>query len=170
MLNKKQGRSKFLRPMKKTYVFKRPEILKVESHYTAETIAIICFDDRNQNRATFDLFMEHLGLKHWDEISPAGGAKVFASPEKKGDQDFALREIAKSVKLHGTKKVMLFTHTDCGAYGGIARFKGDEEKEFAFHLSGHRKARAVIKKFFPRLKVETYFIDTEGVTATANLL
>lgn len=168
MSTKKRTHDTFKR-MRKKYIFKRPATLKVESHYTAETIAIICFDDRNQNRATFDLFMEHLGLKHWDEMSPAGGAKVFASPEKRGDQDFMLREIAKSIKLHHTKKVMLFTHAHCGAYEGIARFKGDEEKEFLFHISEHQKARAAVKKKFPKLRVKTYFIDQHGIVDMTNI-
>lgn len=114
--------------------------------------------------------MRELGLSDIDPESVAGGAKILSSPEKIGDRNFILRELAKSIKLHRTKRVMLFTHHDCGAYGGVTRFGGDEEKEFAFHVDEHRKARAVIKKSFPKLRVETYFIDTEGVVETTHLL
>ena len=111
-----------------------------------------------------------MGFGDIDPASVAGGAKILSHPEKRGDRNFILRELKKSIKLHGTKKVMLFTHQDCGAYGGLTKFGGDEEKEFIFHVNEHRKAYAVIKKYFPKLKIDTYFIDTEGIMVTTHLL
>lgn len=151
--------------MKKKYVFRHPSSLH---HYEAVAFVLRCFDNRFWK--VFKRFMRHLGFGNIDPESVAGGSKILSSPEKEGDRDFILRELEKSIKLHRAKRVMLFTHHDCGAYGGIAKFNGDEEKEFAFHRSGHRKARDVIKKRFPKLKVETYFIDTEGVIETTHLL
>lgn len=151
--------------MQKKYIFSHSA---AKHHYTADTFVIRCFDNRFWK--TFKRFLRELGLKDIDPESVAGGAKVLSSPEKKGDRDFMLRELAKSIKLHGTKKVMLFAHHDCGAYGGVARFGGNEKKEFVFHVAEHRKARAIIKKHFPKLKVDTYFIDTEGVIVTTHLL
>lgn len=169
-MSKKKRPTRSFKPVKKKYIFKKPPTLKPEKHYIAEVLTIRCFDDRCQNREVFDLFMKQLKFRHHDQESPAGGAKVLSSPEKKGDRDFMLREITKSVKLHGTKKIMLFTHQDCGAYGGIAKFGGHEEKEFIFHIEEHRKAHAVVQKNFPKLRVETYFIDTKGVAETTHLL
>lgn len=151
--------------MQKKYIFSNPA---AKHHYTADTFAVRCFDNRFWK--TFKRFMRELGLKDIDPESVAGGAKILSSPEKSGDRDFMLRELAKSIKLHGTKKIMLFTHHDCGAYGGIAKFDGSEEKEFTFHLKEHRKAYGLIKKRFPKLKIDTYFIDTEGVVATTHML
>lgn len=154
-----------MKPEKKKYVFRLPSSLR---HYEAAVFALRCFDNRFWK--VFKRFMRHLGFGDIDPESVAGGAKILSSPEKEGDRDFILRELEKSTKLHHTKKVMLFTHHDCGAYGGLARFGGDEEKEFAFHVREHRKARDVIKKHFSALAVETYFIDTEGVAETTHLL
>lgn len=144
--------------MNRKYVFAHPISAK---HYTAEVFALRCFDNRFWK--TFKCFMKNLGLGDIDPVSPAGGAKVLASPEKKGDRDYMLREIGKSVRLHHPPKVMLFTHSDCGAYGGLKQFNGDEDEEFKFHSNELRKARKVVKIHFPDLKIETYFIDKRGV-------
>lgn len=146
--------------LKKKYVFFH--LSPLDKHYTADAFVVRCLDKRCGE--VFDRFIESLGLR-WIENpeSPAGGAKIFSDPEKEGDQDFMLREIEKSIKLHHTKKIMLFTHSNCGAYGGLARFGGDKEKEFEFHTRELRKAKKVVKKRFPRLKIETYFIDEVGI-------
>lgn len=151
--------------MRKKYVFRHPSSLH---HYTAAVFALRCFDNRFWK--VFKRYMRHLGFGDIDPESVAGGAKILSRPEKIGDKDFMLRELKKSIKLHHTKRVMLFTHHDCGVYGGFAKFGGDEEKEFTFHAREHKKARAVIKKNFPKLKVETYFIDTKGIAVTTHLL
>lgn len=143
---------------KRKYVFrfKAP----TRDHYTA-VFTIRCVDDRF--RKTFNAFIEHLSISHIDPKSPAGGAKVFASPDRRSIREHYFHEIRKSIDLHRVKQVLLFTHSDCGAYGGLARFKGSEEIEFAFHLRELRKAKQIVKTKFPRLKVETYFINWEGI-------
>ncbi len=133
------------------------------THYTAEAFAVRCFDNRFWK--AFHAFIKNRNLGHIDTESVAGGAKVFASPEKEGDRDFLLRELEKSMRLHHTKRVMLFTHHDCGAYGGLARFDGDTAAELAFHREEHAKARAAILACFPDLIVESYFMSAEGIVA-----
>ncbi len=134
-------------------------------HYQAGAFAVRCFDNRFWR--SFREFMHHEGLGHIDAESVAGGAKIFASPEKEGDQDFMLRELEKSIALHRTTRVMLFTHSDCGAYGGFQRFNGNTEEELDFHKGEHQKARVCIQEHFPELTVETYFIDPQGVIRTS---
>lgn len=143
------------------YVFLHPASLE---HYRAQAFVIQCFDDRFSSTSTG--FLRAQDVKRFDLESVAGGAKILASPEKESDREFMLRELAISVRLHGTNRVMLFTHHDCGAYGGFARFHGSEEEEFAFHQEEHRKAAQVINARFPNLVVETYFIDHKGVAQT----
>ncbi|MDP2676763.1 MAG: hypothetical protein Q8O83_03705 [bacterium] len=147
--------------MQKEYVFKEKSDL---GHYSADAFTVRCVDDRFWK--SFKHFIASLGYEHIDPKSPAGGAKIFASPEFESDRDFYVREIEKSIQLHHVKRVMLFSHTHCGAYGGIARFHNSEEKEFAFHREEHKKAKAFLKKKFPQLEIETYFIDGEGIIRT----
>lgn len=140
------------------YIFQHPVDFR---HYTAQAFVLRCFDDRFYK--TFKNFLRERGFQHLDPASVAGGAKVLASPEQESDRDFILRELEKSIRLHHTTRVMLFTHYDCGAYGGIARFEGDEEAQFRFHQEELRTAAAVIREHFPDIAVETYFMDKEGI-------
>lgn len=149
--------------MERVYIFSKDTDL--EEHYAAEIFAVRCFDDRFWK--AFKHFLRSRGFSHIDPESCAGGAKVLASPEKEGDRDFMLRELEKSIRLHGTKKVWLFTHSDCGAYGGLSKFGGDEEKEFQFYVSEHKKARKIVEDRFPNLSVETFFIDKHGIVKTS---
>jgi len=144
--------------MQISYAFRYPSDL---GHYTAEAFVVRCFDDRFWK--TFKNFLKQEGVQHIDPESVAGGAKVIASPEKESDREFMLRELEKSILLHHVKKVMLFTHYDCGAYGGLARFNGNEAEQFAFHQTELAKAKAAVQEKFPEIPVETYFIDAAGV-------
>jgi len=74
-----------------------------------------------------------------------------------------MRELEKSIRLHHTKKVMLLSHHDCGAYGGFTKFENDREKELAFHTQEHKKAQQTIKAQFPEMQIESFFIDEKGV-------
>lgn len=148
--------------MDKNYVFFHDSDT---NHYTAEIFVVRCFDDRFWK--AFKRFMQRSGFfDNIDAEAVAGGAKVFSSPEKEEDRDFMLRELEKSIRLHHTKKVMLFTHSDCGAYGGITKFGSAPEKEFEFHVNEHKKALEAIRAKFPELEIETYFIDDKGIIKT----
>jgi hypothetical protein len=144
--------------MEHAYAFRHSSGL---THYIAQAFVLRCFDDRFWR--TFKNFLKQAGYAHIDPASVAGGARILASPEKESDRDFILREIEKSIQLHHTEKVLLLTHSDCGAYGGLARFQGNEEEQFAFHRQELALARAKVLKKFPDMPVETYFIDGQGV-------
>ncbi|OGN00421.1 MAG: hypothetical protein A3B91_04215 [Candidatus Yanofskybacteria bacterium RIFCSPHIGHO2_02_FULL_41_29] len=146
---------------KRAYVYKEKSPLE---HYRAGAFIVRCLDSRFWRVAKH--FIKSLGIKHPDPAFPAGGAKVFASPFDEYETEHYLGQIAKSIKLHHTKKVMLFSHHDCGAYGGFAKFKNDPEKELDFHRAEHIIAEEVIKDKFPNLEVETYFIDEKGIIRT----
>ena len=92
--------------------------------YQCDAAVIWCFDNRFQLELT--KYLKRLGILNTDPIKIAGGAKSLASPEHSTDRDFVLEQIRKSVRLHGTKLVILMVHSDCGAYGGLsAGFGGD---------------------------------------------
>ena len=148
--------------MERTRVFLQTVPL---GHYVADAFVVRCFDNRFWK--SFKGFIKKCELNHIDAESPAGGAKIFASPEKEGDRDFMARELEKSIRLHKTKRVMLFTHHDCGAYGGFAQCKRSEEIEFEFHAAEHKKAVKYIRSKFPDISIDTYFIDEKGIVKTS---
>ena len=133
--------------------------------YEAQAFVLRCFDNRFWQ--TTREFLKFMGLFRIDPVTVAGGAKVFASPDEEQDFEYMMRELERSIHLHKTNRCLLFTHHDCGAYGGFGRFHNDVEEEFTFHRKEHHKIRHNIIARFPNLKVETFFIDTNGVIKTS---
>lgn len=140
-------------------------------HYTAKAFVVWCFDSRFQEAET--AFLQHegiIGYRNRDLESPAGGGKIFFDPEEEGDREYYCRELEKSIALHRTEEVWIFTHHDCGECGGFRRFDNSRDEQFAFHMKGHRMARGFIAKRFSTIKtVRTFFVDEHGVIETTHL-
>jgi carbonic anhydrase len=98
-----------------------------------------------------------------DPIKIAGGAKCLASPELETEREFVLEQIRKSIHLHGTRRVILMLHSDCGAYGGLDAFRGDAAAERAHHHEELRRAAENLARAIPGVEVTAYFVDFEGV-------
>ena len=130
-------------------------------HYIADAAIVWCYDNRFWR--SFGALIEKEGLKHFDPIIVAGGAKSIASPSKKTEREFLLKQIELSIKLHHTPRVILMNHTDCGAYGGSKTFGNDVEKEFSTHEKELEKAKKLIKKHFPKVKVDVVFVGFENI-------
>ena len=99
--------------------------------------------------ALFDLLRPRFG-ELMDLITVPGAAKAFLD----GPRDFLLAAIVTSVHLHGTKRVLLVNHTDCGAYGGSAAFPS-EAAERERHLNDLGAARRLIEASVQGVAVET---------------
>ncbi len=138
--------------MKKTLSYATPK-----EHYAADACVVWCYDDR---------FSGLLGalmkdLKNYDLVKVAGGAKALAggpSPER----DFILGQITTSVRLHGTKRIVLMLHRDCGAYGGSKQF-ADPDVEMAFFKNQLAAAKDFLKGEIGDLSVDAYFADFDGL-------
>lgn len=143
--------------MKKVYHFDSPR-----EKYHCDAAIIWCFDNRFE--LGFRKFLKRIGVSSSDPVKIAGGAKCLAAAEHDPDRDFVLGQIRKSVQLHGTKRVILMLHSDCGAYGGLAGgFKGDVRAEADHHHAELRRAAANLSQEIPGLKIDAYFVNFEGV-------
>jgi hypothetical protein len=130
--------------------------------YQCDAAIIWCFDNRFE--LGFRKFLKRVGVANSDPIKIAGGAKSLASPELESDREFVLEQIRKSIRLHGTRRVILMVHSDCGAYGGLAEgFGGDARAEAEHHHEELRRAAANLRKAIPTVEVDAYFVDFEGV-------
>jgi hypothetical protein len=143
--------------LKKVFHFDTPR-----ENYQCEAAILWCFDHR------FDLgfrkFLKRTGVVTFDPIKVAGGTKSLASPERESEREFVLDQIRKSIALHNTKKVILTLHSDCGAYGGLEKaFHGDAQAEAAHHERELQRAAAHLRKAFPGVAIQGYFVDFEGV-------
>lgn len=142
--------------MKKVFHFDAPR-----EQYVCDAAIVWCFDHRFQTG--FGKFLKRIGVVSPDPIRVAGGAKGLASPEKESDRQFVLDQIRTSMRLHGTKLVILKLHSDCGAYGGLARFGGDARAEAEHHERELLRAAECLRAAIPEIEVRGYFVDFEGV-------
>jgi hypothetical protein len=148
--------------MQKLFHFDSPR-----ERYKCDAAVVWCFDNR------FELLLrklvKRLGLNYYDPIRIAGGTKYLASPPSpdspnaERDREFVLEQIRISMRLHETKTVILMLHSDCGAYGGLAAFEGNAEKEAENHRAELQRAASYLLSQIPELTVKPYFVDFEGV-------
>ncbi len=143
--------------MKKVYHFEARR-----ERYHCDGAVVWCFD--NRFHLGFAKFLKRIGILNPDPIQIAGGTKSLASPDREADREFVLAQIKLSMKLHGTERVILMMHSDCGAYGGLAGgFRGDARREAENHEGELRKAAQFLRKAIPGIGVQAYFMDFEGV-------
>lgn len=143
--------------MQKVFHFDSPRGL-----YVCDAAVVWCFDNRFEQ--AFRKFMQRSGIVYADTIKVAGGAKCLASPARETEREFVLEQIRTSIRLHKTERVMLLTHSDCGAYGGLeGRFKGDARAEALFHKEELRRAGEELEKAIPGIEIQRYFADFEGI-------
>jgi len=89
-------------------------------------------------------------------IKIAGGAKCPVALEQESEREIVPEQIRKSMRLHGTMRVILMLHSDCGAYGGLAGgFKGDARAEAEHHEQELRRAAATVAARFPGVEVRS---------------
>lgn len=143
--------------MKKVFHFDAPR-----EKYHCDAAILWCFDNRFE--LGFRKFLKRIGVVNSDPIKIAGGAKVLVSPDHESDREFVLEQIRKSIRLHGTRRVILMLHSDCGAYGGLAQaFRGDATAEASHHEADLCRATENLKAAIPEIEVQGYFVDFEGI-------
>jgi hypothetical protein len=145
--------------MNKVFHFDAPR-----EKYHCDAAVVWCFDNRFQ--LGFTKFLKRLGIVNSDPIKIAGGAKCLATPEHETDREFVLEQIRKSIRLHGTRLVILMLHSDCGAYGGLAGgFGNNARAEAQHHEEQLRVAADFLRQAVPGVDVQAYFVDFEGIWA-----
>ena len=130
-------------------------------HYHCDAAVVWCYDHRFE--PVLRKLLKRMGAVHFDLIRLAGGAKCLATPEPASERELVLEQIRKSVRLHGTDRVVLMVHSDCGAYGGLAAFRGDVQAEVRHHGEELRRAAECVRQAIPEVAVACYHVDFEGV-------
>ena len=142
--------------MRKVFHFDSPR-----EKYHCDASVVGCFDNRFETVCR--KLLKRIGVVQPDPIKIAGGAKALASPDEEFHRKFVMEQIHKSIRLHGTDRVILMLHSDCGAYGGLAsRFQGDAAAEADHHRAELRRAAEFLKDAIPGLTVDCYFLNFEG--------
>jgi carbonic anhydrase len=142
--------------MRKVFHFDSPR-----ERYKCEAAVVWCFDNRFE--MVLRKLLKRLGVGYFDPIRIAGGTKYLASADDEANRTFVLEQIRISMRLHETKTVILMLHSDCGAYGGLAAFGDDAEKEAQNHQAQLQIAASYLLSQIPELTVKPYFVNFEGV-------
>ena len=117
--------------------------------------AVLCCIDFRFWQETVDFVKTELGIQDFDFPSLPGSAKTINECE--GDLELAMQCVNIPCDLHQAKKIVIVNHADCGAYGGIKKFKGDIEAEQKFHEEELRKAKAKVLAKYPDKEVILVF-------------
>lgn len=112
--------------------------------HPCDSLVVSCIDFRFQKfiRKWLD---DNFGDKTFDYVGYAGGSK---------DLETVMKQLDISVKLHGIKHVVIMHHEECGAYG--------KESTPEKHANDLLKAREIIKKKYPKLKIDLFYILLDG--------
>ena len=131
--------------------------------YRCDAAVVWCYDNRFE--LAFRKLLKRIGVVYSDPIRVAGGAKCLATPDRESEREFVLEQIRKSMRLHGTDRIVLMVHSDCGAYGGLEAFGGDAQAEARHHADELRRAAECLRQALPNVSVLRYYVDFEGVWA-----
>ncbi len=126
-------------------------------HYTADGCIVWCFDDRFSD--LLSAFSKD--FKNFDLVKVAGGAKALASGASP-ECDLVLTQIRTSLRLHGTKRIVLMLHRDCGAYGGSKGF-ADSDAETENLVNQLVIAKQFVADEIPGVPIETYLAEFDGL-------
>ena len=99
----------------------------------------------------------------FDIISLAGASKDIIDGSEEIKNNF-LKHIGVSVDLHQVRKIIIFHHSDCGAYAQDYQF-GSPEEEKEKQFEDMKKAKEIILKKYPEVEVVFVWgelIDEDG--------
>lgn len=128
--------------------------------HVCDATVLTCIDFRiHKNHAIAEFLKSSFEAKTFDLITRPGSIKALAESSSAVISDL-LNQIRVSYDLHGSRKIFLINHSDCGAYG-IADKQAEKEKqlldmETAENTIKSRYSDAYIIKIWAQLK------DPEG--------
>jgi len=113
--------------------------------HKCEAVVLSCIDFRFW-KETVEFVENELNIKTFDFPSLPGSAKAI---NESNDETFVFGCISVPVELHRAEKIVIINHQDCGAYGGSAKWNGDEKAEQEFHENELKKAKDKILAKYP---------------------
>lgn len=122
---------------------------------TCKNLLIRCMDFRLNNEVERWARESNLFEGGFDVISLAGASKDLVDGNEEIKNNF-LKHIGVSVDLHQVEKIIIFHHSDCGAYAQDYQF-GSPEEEREKQFEDMKKARVTILERYSKVKVVFVF-------------
>lgn len=128
-----------------------------------DDLVITCIDHRFHGVIRERLQDQHnVDLDKADRIAWPGSSKAVADGT-------LIPAVRTSHRLHNIKNIWLVDHQDCGGFGGLAAYNGDEHLEMEAHFESLERAANVIHKVLPELVVTSFVATLDGeLTSAAN--
>ncbi|MEA2097486.1 MAG: carbonic anhydrase [Patescibacteria group bacterium] len=119
--------------------------------HICRSLLIRCMDFRLNKEVKKWIAESDLFDGGFDIISLAGASKDIVDGNEEVKNNF-LKHVGVSVDLHQVKKIILFHHSDCGAYALDYKF-GSPEEEKKKQLEDMKKAKEIILEKYSGVKV-----------------
>lgn len=133
-----------------------------KDHNKKEFAYILTCVDPAIRDALVSIFNKRFGKGNYFMPAELGGVKSLVRPEKKSDKEFVLRKMKTAAKVHSFEVIVLVNHSGCGAYRLAGHVFESKDEEEAFHAGEMKKAKAILQKKFPEVKIETaYFLKVK---------
>ena len=125
----------------------------MKSKYKAMVLS--CIDPRFQTPIYKFLKKKNL-LGKYSSFTIAGAAVGVTHVKFKKWHKAFIDNLSTSIKLHGITRLIVVNHEDCGAIK-VAEGKKNYTEEI-IHKSSFRKLKKIVKKKFPKLKLEFHIM------------
>ncbi|MCK4525205.1 MAG: hypothetical protein KAU07_02100 [Candidatus Andersenbacteria bacterium] len=119
--------------------------------HTCKNLLIRCMDFRLNGELNEWIKELELFDGGFDIISLAGASKDLVDGNEEVKNNF-LKHIGVSVNLHQVEKIIIFHHSDCGAYAQSYQFSSIE-KEKEKQVEDMKKAKEIILEKYPEVEV-----------------
>lgn len=124
-----------------------------DANAKCDVLVIACMDNRFWP-IVLDYVSNNLKVSRYDLSLIPGGIQAIVNKE-----EVAMKAVNLAVTAHHVKRILLFNHVDCGAYGGKKKFDHDHGHETNFHSKDLLAAKSIIDESHPGREVTTFFIS-----------
>ena len=123
--------------------------------HTCKNLLIRCMDFRLNAEVERWTKESELFEGGFDVVSIAGASKNLADGSEEIKENF-LGNVAVSVDLHQAEKIIIFHHSDCGAYAQSYQFSSAEEEKEQ-QIEDMKKAKEIILEKYPKVEIVLVF-------------
>jgi carbonic anhydrase len=124
----------------------------------AHAFVLACIDPRF-TKMLADYLIHNKELMNDYDLFALAGAELGAN-DKKNWKKVLKEHIDIAIQLHNIKKVLVFSHMDCGAYKEFKGIRKDDDPHI--HIVELNKLRKFMKRCYPTLEYCGYIMGTNG--------
>ncbi len=126
-----------------------------------KAMVLSCIDPRFQH-LVYNYLKKKKLIGKYSAFTIAGAAVGVTHNKFKQWHKTFYENLATSIKLHKIEKLIVINHENCGA-AKIANQKQEFNtfNEMKIHLESFTKIKNIIKRKFPKLKIEFYFMSLD---------